>query len=49
MKDYYQIILLKLIDASNELDEYFIKNIADVIQEMNYIDLLLAVTIAKKD
>jgi len=49
VKDYYQIILLKLIDARNELDDYFIKNIADVVQEINYIDLLLSVTLAKKD
>lgn len=44
MKDYYHTIFQKFIEAENELDDLVIKNIINVVQEMNYVDLLLIVS-----
>jgi len=44
MKDYYHSIFVKFIEARNDFDDLVIKNIIDVVQQMNYIDMILLTT-----
>lgn len=41
MKDYYSSILEKIIASNNNLDDFVIKQIVNVVQNINYIDLTL--------
>lgn len=49
MKDYYHNIFSKFIEAKNEIDDLVIKNIIDVVQQINYVDMVLLVTTKTQD
>lgn len=47
-KDYYEKILLKILAAENELDDFFIKKTIEIIQNMNYLDTVLIITFTQR-
>ena len=44
MRDYYQTVLRKFVESENELDDYIVKNIIDVVRQLNYIDMIFNTT-----